>query len=82
MAALPACVDQRALWDRMNSHGFTQNEVARLAGISSSHLSQIMNGQLGQTQVQGQGGRKDQPGIGHQAAVVEGDLDPVGVVAW
>ena len=22
------------------------------------------------------------PGIGHQAAVVEGDLDPVGVVAW
>ena len=29
----------------------------------------------------GQGGRKEQPGIGHQAAVVEGDLDPVGVVA-
>ena len=25
-----------------------------------------------------QGGRKEQPGIGHQAAVVEGDLDPVG----
>ena len=22
------------------------------------------------------------PGIGHQATVVEGDLDPVGVVAW
>ena len=22
------------------------------------------------------------PAIGHQAAVVEGDLDPVGVVAW
>ena len=29
-----------------------------------------------------QGGRKDQPGIGHQAAVVEGDLDAVEVVAW
>ena len=29
-----------------------------------------------------QGGRKDQPRIGHQAVVVEGDLSPVGVVAW
>ena len=32
--------------------------------------------------VAGQGGGKDQPGIGHQAAVVEGDLDAVGVVKW
>ena len=38
--------------------------------------------QLGQAQAPGQGGRKDQPGIGHQAVIVEGDLDPVGVVAW
>ena len=29
-----------------------------------------------------QGGRKEQPGIDHQAAVAEGDLNPVGVVAW
>ena len=28
----------------MNAHGFSQNEVARRAGISSSNLSQIMNG--------------------------------------
>ena len=35
-----------------------------------------------QAQMPRQGGRKEQPGIGHQAAVVEGDLDPVGVVAW
>ena len=28
----------------MNAHGFSQNEVARRAGISSAHLSQIMNG--------------------------------------
>ena len=35
-----------------------------------------------QAEVPRQGGRKEQPGIGHQAAVVEGDLDPVGVVAW
>ena len=42
--AQPACVDPQALWDRMNAHGFSQNEVARRVGISSSHLSQIMNG--------------------------------------
>ena len=42
--AQPACVDPQALWDRMNAHGFSQNETARRAGISSSHLSQIMNG--------------------------------------
>ena len=28
----------------MNAHGINQNEVARRAGISSCHLSQIMNG--------------------------------------
>ena len=39
-----ACVDPQALWDRMDAHGFSQNEVARRAGISSSYLSQIMNG--------------------------------------
>ena len=35
-----------------------------------------------QTQVLGQGDRKDQPGIGHQAVVVEGDLNAVGMVKW
>ena len=30
--------------------------------------------QLGQAEMQAQGGRKDQSGIGHQAVVVEGDL--------
>ena len=39
-----ANIDPQALWDRMNAHGFSQNEVARRVGISSSHLSQIMNG--------------------------------------
>ena len=34
-----------------------------------------------QAQVLGEGHRKEQPSVGHQAAVVEGDLDPVGVVA-
>ena len=38
--------------------------------------------QLGQTQVLGQRGGKDQPGIVDQAVVVEGDVDAVGMVAW
>ena len=42
--AQPACIDREAVWERMNAHGFSQNEVARRAGISSAHLSQIMNG--------------------------------------
>ena len=43
-AAQPASIDPQVLWDRMNAHGFSQNEVARRAGISSSYLSHIMNG--------------------------------------
>ena len=39
-----ASVDRHVLWERMDAHGFSQNEVARRVGISSSHLSQIMNG--------------------------------------
>ena len=36
--------------------------------------------EFGQAEMPGQGGWKEQPGVGHQAAVVEGDLDPVGMV--
>ena len=43
-AAQPPTVDPRALWDRMEAHGYSQNETARRAGISPSLLSQIMNG--------------------------------------
>ena len=42
-AQLPS-VDPQALWERMDAHGYSQNEVARRAGISSAHLSKIMNG--------------------------------------
>ena len=34
-----------------------------------------------QAEVQGQGGRKEQSRVGHQAVAVEGDLDAVEVVA-
>ncbi len=43
-AQCPA-VDPYVLWERMDAHGYSQNQVARLAGISVSYLSQIMNGQ-------------------------------------
>ena len=44
-AAQPADVDPQVLWERMDAHGWSQNETARRAGISTGHLSQIMNGQ-------------------------------------
>ena len=39
-----ACVDKEALWSRMDAHGISQNEVARRAGVSSAHISNIMSG--------------------------------------
>ena len=39
-----ASVDREAVWDRMELLGISQNEVARRAGVSSSHLSQVMAG--------------------------------------
>ena len=38
-------VDRQFIWQRMDELDVSQNEVARRAGISSGHLSQIMNGQ-------------------------------------
>ena len=38
--------------------------------------------QLAQFQVVRQRDRKDQPSIGHQAMIVEGDVDAVGVLKW
>ncbi len=37
-------LDRQFIWERMDELGVSQNEVARRAGISSAHLSQIMNG--------------------------------------
>jgi len=44
-AAQPADIDPQVLWERMDAHGWSQNETARRAGISTGHLSQVMNGQ-------------------------------------
>ena len=43
-AAQPADINPQALWERMDAHSYSQNETARRAGISTGHLSQIMNG--------------------------------------
>ncbi|MDE2781287.1 MAG: helix-turn-helix transcriptional regulator [Chloroflexota bacterium] len=43
-AAQRPTVDPRALWDRMDALGLSQNEVARRVGVSNGYLSQIMNG--------------------------------------
>ena len=32
------------LWERMDAHGWSQNEVARQVGISNGYLSDVMNG--------------------------------------
>ena len=56
--------------------------VARVRPPRAIAQVEALPDEFGQAEVPHQGGRKEQPGIGHQAAVVEGDLDPVGVVAW
>ena len=56
--------------------------VARVGSAWGTAQVQVLINQLGQAQMQCQGGRQDQPSIGHQVVVVEGDLDAVGVVAW
>ncbi len=56
-----------------------------VAGVGSARrVAQVeaLLYQLGQAQVLGQRGGKDQPGIRHQAVVIKGDLDPVGMVKW
>ncbi|MYB24303.1 MAG: helix-turn-helix domain-containing protein [Acidimicrobiia bacterium] len=43
-AAQCPAVDPNALWERMDAHGWSQNETARRADISTGMLSQVMNG--------------------------------------
>ena len=43
-AATCATVNLQAVWNRMNAHEISQNEVARRVGISSAHLSNIISG--------------------------------------
>ena len=58
--------------------------VTILSPVFARRVAQVeaLLDQLGQTQVLGQRGRKDQPGIVDQAVVIEGDVDAVGGTAW
>ena len=56
--------------------------IARVGSAWCIAQVQAPVNQFGKAQVQGQRGRQDQPGIVDQAAVVEGDVDAIGVVAW
>ena len=38
--------------------------------------------QLAQSQMMGQRDRQDQPCIGHQAVIVEGDVNAIGALRW
>ena len=59
-----------------------QHLVARVRPPRRSSEVNVVVDEFTQTQVLGEGDRKEQPSIGHQAVIVEGDLDPVVVVAW
>ena len=57
-----------------------------IAGVGSAwgaaQVQVLLSTSSGKAQAPGQGGRKEQPSVGHQAVVVEGDTDAVGVAAW
>ena len=56
--------------------------VSRVGPTQRISQVNVVIHQLAQSQVMGQRDRKDQPGIGHQAVIVEGDVDAIEVVAW
>ena len=59
-----------------------QHLVARVRPTRGIAQVEALLDQLGETQVQGQRGRQDQPGIGHQAVIIKGNLDAVGALRW
>ena len=59
-----------------------QHLVARVRPPRRSSEVNVVVDEFTQTQVLGQGDRKEQPSIGHQAVVVKGDLNAVGVLQW
>ena len=52
-----------------------------VASVGAAQVNVAVH-QSGQTQVLGQRDRKEQPSIGHQAVIVKGDLDAVGLPRW
>ena len=72
--------------DAVAAHQRRRNQCHQLvAGVRPARRAaegEALPEELGQAEAPGQGGRKNQPGIGHQAVIVEGDVDAVELVAW
>ena len=59
-----------------------QELVSRIRLTWRIYQVNVVIHQFPQSQMMGQGDRKDQPSIGHQAVVIEGDVDAVGMLQW
>ena len=59
-----------------------QHLVARVRPPRRISEVNVVVDEFTQTQVLGQGDRKDQPSIGHQAVIIKGNVDAVGMVKW
>ena len=55
--------------------------VARVRPARGIAEVEVGVNEFGQAEMLGERGRQNQPGIGHEAEVVEGDTDTVGMVA-
>ena len=59
-----------------------QHLVPRVRPARRAAKVKVMVDEFPQAQALGEGGWQQQAGIGHQAVIVEGDLDAVEVIAW
>ena len=73
-------VDALAARERRGDQG--QQLVAGVRPPRRVTEVEVAVGELLQTEMLGERGREEQPRIGHQAVVVEGDVYPVGVARW
>ena len=73
-------VDAVATGQRRGHQG--QHLVPRVRPPRRISQVNVVADEFPQTQALGEGDRKDQPGIAHQAVVVEGDSDAVGLTEW
>ena len=60
----------------------TQHLVARVRPPGRISEVNVVVDEFTQSQVLGEGDRKEPPSMGHQAVVVEGDVDAVGLLRW
>ena len=59
-----------------------QHSVPRVAPPRRAAEVEVMVNEFPQAQVPDESGRQEQAGIGHQAVIVKGDADTVGIVLW